>query len=96
MANNNEIITAKNVEESISEYYKGKNVVKIDDDVYRRQINGGRPTNKALKQKKKQITKVGRFFCTCGFAFATQNGDKGGDNMKIKVRLHKKVCPNKK
>ena len=42
MANNNEIITAKSVEETISEYYEGKNGVKLDEDVYRRQINGAK------------------------------------------------------
>lgn len=96
MANNNEIITAKSSEDRVDDYYKGKNVVKLEDDVYRRQISGAKPTNKAIKKKKLQITKVGRFFCNCGFAFATPSGDKNGDNMKFKVRLHNKVCPIKK
>ena len=77
MANNNEIITAKSVEDRIADLYKGKNAVKLDDDVYRTQIDGERPTNKAIKRKKKQIMKVGRFICTCGFAFKTLNGDRG-------------------
>ena len=96
MENSNEIITAKSVEDRIADLYKGKNAVKLDEDVYRTQFNGERPTNKAIKQKKKQIIKMGRFLCNCGFAFKTLNGDKGGDNMNIKVRLHLKVCPNKK
>ena len=97
MSDNNEITTAKSIEDMIADLYKGKNAVKLDEDVYRTQINGERPTNKAMKQKKKQVLKMGRFICPCGFAFKTLNGDnKGGENMKIKVRLHLKVCPSKK
>ena len=34
MSDNNKIITAKSIEDMIADLYKGKNAVKLDEDVY--------------------------------------------------------------
>jgi len=95
MADNN--TTDVVVGDMIEEHFKGKNVVMVADNHYRSQLNGDRPTNKNVKKKKHQVLQKGRHFCVCGFVITSQNGVMDGmNNMRTKLRLHQKVCPNKK
>ena len=76
--------------------YANKNIAVVGDNTIRTKADNSIITEKSLKRNG-QVLRKGKYFCGCGFIITSSNGEnKGVKNMEVKLRLHKKVCPEEK
>ena len=94
MATITEYIANEVAKEQFSNVYANKNIIILEDNTIRTKADNSIITKKALK-KNRQILQKGRHFCNCGFIIISSEG-KGVKNREVKLRLHKKVCPEEK